>query len=187
MVVKIPVERLEVGVRALARHEAQLHQLAGGVVDEDQQRAGLAALLEPAMVAAVDLDQLTVALAPKPRLVEGPALRARQPQTFGHHPSPQRLLADPELMLVQQHLGRQRRPEVRVPGLDQLDRILPDAFVAGSGSTSATRLVDQPAATIDFVPGQQPVRLALADRQHGCRRSHRPTASPHVAQHFDPS
>ena len=49
---QISVERFEVGVRALARHEAQLHQLAGRIVDEDQQRARLATLLEPAMIAA---------------------------------------------------------------------------------------------------------------------------------------
>ena len=68
---EIPVQRFEVGVRALARHEAELHQLAGRIVDEHEQRARLATLLEPAVVAAVDLDQFTEALAPKARLVEG--------------------------------------------------------------------------------------------------------------------
>jgi hypothetical protein len=62
-------------------NEAQLHQLACGVVDEDQQRAGLAALLEPAMIAAVDLDQIAVALTPQSRLMEGSSLRTRQPYT----------------------------------------------------------------------------------------------------------
>ncbi len=62
---EIPVQRFEVGVRTLTRHEAQLHQVAGRVVDEDQQCAKLATLREPpAVVAAVNLDQLTVALAP---------------------------------------------------------------------------------------------------------------------------
>jgi hypothetical protein len=40
-----------------------VHQLAGCVVDEDQQRAGLAALLEPSVITAVDLDQLAARLA----------------------------------------------------------------------------------------------------------------------------
>jgi hypothetical protein len=71
--------RFEIGCCTLAGNEAQLHQLARGVVDEDQQRAGLAALLERAMIAAVDLDQFAVALTPQSRLVEGSSLRTRKP------------------------------------------------------------------------------------------------------------
>ncbi len=55
---KITLQCFEVGVRALAGHEAQLHQSARRVIDQDQQRAGCAAVLEPTMLAAVDLDQL---------------------------------------------------------------------------------------------------------------------------------
>ena len=55
MGLEIALQRFEVGRRTLAWYEAELHQLACGVVDEDQQRAGLAALLEPAVLAAVDL------------------------------------------------------------------------------------------------------------------------------------
>ena len=71
MALEIAPQSLEVRVCALASHEAELHQLTGRVIDEDQQRAGLATLLEPAMVAAIDLDQFAVALTPEPRLVEG--------------------------------------------------------------------------------------------------------------------
>jgi hypothetical protein len=39
---KVAVQRFEVGVCALTGHESQLHQLARCVIDEDQQRAGLA-------------------------------------------------------------------------------------------------------------------------------------------------
>ena len=39
-------------------HEAQLHQPAGRIVDEDEQRARVRPILEPAMLAAVDLDEL---------------------------------------------------------------------------------------------------------------------------------
>ena len=62
---QVSVQRFEVGVRALAWHEAELHQLAGRIVDKDQQRARLATLLEPAMIA----------LAPESGLVKSPALR----------------------------------------------------------------------------------------------------------------
>jgi hypothetical protein len=36
-------------------HEAQLHELARGIIDEHQQGAGLGAILETAVLAAVDL------------------------------------------------------------------------------------------------------------------------------------
>lgn len=37
--------------------EMQVHQLAGCIINEDQQRAGRSTILEPAMIAAIDLDQ----------------------------------------------------------------------------------------------------------------------------------
>jgi hypothetical protein len=74
MVSEITVQRFEVRVGALAGHESQLHELAGGVVDEHQQGAGIAALLKPAMVTPIDLDQFAVTLAPQSGLVERPSL-----------------------------------------------------------------------------------------------------------------
>jgi hypothetical protein len=47
----------------------QLHQPARGVVDEHQQRAADITLLEPGVVAAVDLDQFAQAGAAVARLV----------------------------------------------------------------------------------------------------------------------
>ena len=183
---EITVKRFEVGVRALAGHGPQLHELAGGVVDEHQQGAGLAALLKPAMVAPIDLDQLAVTLAPQSRLVERPSLCARQPEAVRHHPSSQRLSTHPKVMLLQKHFGRQRWSEVGIPGPDQLDRVPPNAFVPTPVRGPATSLVDQPAPAIRFIPRQQPVRLALAHSQYGCCRSHGTTPSPHITQHFDP-
>ena len=144
---QIAVERSKVGVRALAGNEPQLHQPAGGVVDEDQQGKGLAALFEPAMLRAVDLNQLTVALPPQPRLLERPPLLARQPQPVGNHPPPQRLPANLDAVLLKQDLCGKRRPEVRVPGLHQLDHVLAnsdDQLVVGVLTPS---LVDQRTAT----------------------------------------
>jgi hypothetical protein len=86
MLSQVPVQRFKVRVRALAGHEAQLHQLAGGVVDEDQQRARLASLLEPAVIAAVDLDQLAIGLTSQPRLVET-SPRERNHATQSSHPT----------------------------------------------------------------------------------------------------
>ena len=160
MVLKIALKRLEVRRCALAWNEAQLHQPARRIVDEHQQRAGLATVLEPAVLAAVDLHQLAETLSPQSRLMECSALLTRQPQTLCNHPSPQRLASDPQFMLVQQHLGGQRRSEVPIPGLHQLDCILPDAGVHAPVRRVTTCLMNQLGAATRFVPGQQPVAPA---------------------------
>ena len=81
---------------AFRGHEAQLHEPAGSIVDEDEQRAGLGAVLEPAMLAAVDLDQLAQGLAAQPGLMEASALLPGEPQARLDHPRAQRLAADLE-------------------------------------------------------------------------------------------
>lgn len=73
---KISLQRFEVRARTLTGDKAQLHQAARGIVDEDQQRAGLTATLEPAMLAAVDLHQFTPALTSQSGLMEASALLA---------------------------------------------------------------------------------------------------------------
>ena len=79
MLLQVLPQRLEVGGGSLTRHEAQLHEPAGRVIDKDQQRAGLGAILESTVLTSIDLDQLTVALTPQPWLVKRAALLARQP------------------------------------------------------------------------------------------------------------
>ncbi|MDT7817714.1 MAG: hypothetical protein QOJ51_6804 [Acidobacteriaceae bacterium] len=63
MNVEITAQDFEVRVRAFARHEAQLHEPACGIVDQHQQRTGRTALLEPARRAAINLDQFAIRLA----------------------------------------------------------------------------------------------------------------------------
>src|SRR3712207_8449722 len=60
---EVALQGLEVGERALRRHEEQPHEPAGGVVDEDEERARVGAILEPAVLAAVDLHELAQGLA----------------------------------------------------------------------------------------------------------------------------
>jgi hypothetical protein len=48
-----------------------LHQTTRRIVDESQQRAGLATRLEPGMLGAVDLHQFTQTVPPPARLVRG--------------------------------------------------------------------------------------------------------------------
>src|SRR6476620_4681317 len=54
---------------ALALDKLQMHQAAGGVIDEDEQGALWPPSLEPPVLRTVDLDQLPEAIAPVPRLM----------------------------------------------------------------------------------------------------------------------
>ena len=64
------------------------------------------------------------------------------------------------------------------------DRIPSNAFVPAMVRSAASRLVDQPRPAIHFIPCQRPIRLALAHGQHGCCRSHSPTAYSLITQPF---
>src|SRR5271155_108063 len=60
----------EIGEGRLALDKLQMHQPARRIVDEYEQRALRAAVLEPPMLAAVDLHQFADTLAPIARLVD---------------------------------------------------------------------------------------------------------------------
>jgi hypothetical protein len=77
--------------RGLRGREAQLHEPARRVVDEDEEHAGRAPILEPRILRAIDLDELTDARAPSPGLVHAAVAElARHPQLRLDHPAPQR-------------------------------------------------------------------------------------------------
>jgi hypothetical protein len=98
-----------------------VHQPAGGVVDEDEQGALRAAILEPPVLRAVDLDQLADALAAIAGLVDPTAaLHPIRPDAGVQHPEPQRLAADDDAVDLAQLLGGQCRPEIRVLRADEL-------------------------------------------------------------------
>ena len=161
MGLKVALESFEVREGALGCDKAQLHQSACRVVDEDQKRAGRGAILEPAMLAAVDLHQLAQTLAPQPRLVQLPALLAGVPKAGADHPLAQRLSGDRQAMALAQHLGRERRAEVGIAFSNmpkgQLAQAVtqgpvrppPPCSVAqghGAGSVEGQKAMDLPAA-----------------------------------------
>ena len=92
VLLEVGAHRREVGEHRLRLAEPQLHQGAGGVVDEHQQRAATGALLEPLVIGPVDLDELAAARPTVPRLLD-PRLSARpgDPQAVLGHPVPERL------------------------------------------------------------------------------------------------
>ncbi len=103
--------------------EAQFHDPAGGIVDIDQQRAGWRALLKPAVIAAVNLDQFAIAGAPVTRLVDlRRALFAWHPQSGHRHQPANRFLGQRQPMTLAQLLGGQGRAKVGVMLADQVKR-----------------------------------------------------------------
>src|SRR5277367_4144381 len=95
--------------------ELQMHQAAGGVVDIDQQRALRTAALEPPMLGAVDLHQLTQTITPCPRLVDAlQSVFSPNPKAGADHPLPQCLDPKVQAMKLAQLLGRQGRTKIRV-------------------------------------------------------------------------
>ena len=108
MGLEVALQGRELGERAPRAHEEQLHQPAARVVDEDQQGARVGAILVPAVLAAVDLHQLAQGLAAQPRLVEAPALLAR----------------DPSGRALGQRPGRERRAGIRIGRAYQLDSVV---------------------------------------------------------------
>src|ERR1041384_7259320 len=84
--------RMEIRERRLALDKPQMHQPARRIVDKHQQRALRPAILKPPMLAAVDLNQLADALAPRTGLMNPfQALLAINPQPLPDHPLAPRL------------------------------------------------------------------------------------------------
>ena len=160
------VSNPEVGRRALTRHEAKLHQLTRGIVDEDQQGARCAPIFEPAVLAAVDLDQLAVGFTPQARLMKASSLLARQLQPILDHPPAQRLSRDLDSVLLEQNLRRQARAEIGIARPNQFDHIFAEARNKSVVRGAATSFVDQRSAATIAIRGQQPARLPRAQPQN---------------------
>ena len=90
------------------------------VVDVDQQRAARAAVLEPGVLAAVDLDELAETGAPLARRVAPPGpLCPEDPQARRTHPPPQRLDREHEGVLLGELLVGEGGAEVGVALADE--------------------------------------------------------------------
>ena len=61
---QLAFQRREVAERTLRRHKPQFHQHAGRIVNEDEQGTWWAAILKPAMIRPINLDQLAKAFPP---------------------------------------------------------------------------------------------------------------------------
>lgn len=180
---KVALQRLEVRERALGGDEARLHQGARGVVDEDQQRAGRGAVLEPAVLGAVDLDQLAHALAAQPRAMEPTTLRPREPKPVRRHPRPERLPRHLETVLLRQLLSRKRRAEVGVALAHEHQGVVPHAVADAVVGRPPARPVPNRRGALGLEALQKPLRLAPAHaHDHSrARHAHQPEGSSWVA------
>src|SRR2546430_12089943 len=88
---EIPPGGAEVVKRGLDRGEGEFHEPARGVVDVHEQGAHGAAVLEPRVLRAVDLDELAETGPPGPRRLAAPqALRPGHPEAHRRHPPAKR-------------------------------------------------------------------------------------------------
>ena len=87
----------------------------GGVVDVDQERAARTAVLEPGVLATIDLHELAQAFAPVAWLMRRPdPLAPGDPDAGTDQPSPQRFPGHLEIVQPEKLLARQRGAEVDV-------------------------------------------------------------------------
>ena len=167
---QVALERLEVGERRLRGHEARLQDRARGVVDEDQQRAGRRAVLEPAMLRAVDLDELAEPLASKTGLMEAAPLGSREPQLGLDHPLPKRLPGHLQPVPLGERFGRERGTEVGVALADQDQRVVPPRGVDAVVGRPTARPVPDRGGALGPVPRQEPEQLTPAQTQQAASR-----------------
>ena len=92
MLLQIGAGRPEVIKRRFRGDEPQLQQSARCIIHKTQQRAWRAAILEPGVLRAVDLDQFAQAIAPPARLMRrGQTMPTVLPQPICNHPTAQGL------------------------------------------------------------------------------------------------
>jgi hypothetical protein len=99
-----------------------VHQAAGRIVDVDQYRTLRRAILEPSMLATVDLHEFAETRAPRPWLVNlrWPQL-AWNPQTHSDLEPADGLLGEVDVVLGSELLSRQGGSKIRVRGLEEFD------------------------------------------------------------------
>src|SRR5204863_3763473 len=156
--------RVEVIERGLGVREAELHEAAGGVVDVDQQRAARAAILEPGVLAAIELDELAEAGPTLPRrIAPAGALGPRDPQAGGSRPAGQRLDGQDEGVLLGGLLVGERGPEVGVALADEGQGALLGGGREPAGARTPAPARHEPRGAVLDERAIEASHLALAD------------------------
>jgi hypothetical protein len=137
-----------------------MHQAAGRIVDIDQCRARWGAILEPTMLATVDLHEFAKTRASQSWLVNlrWPQL-AWNPQTYGDLQPADSLFGERDVMLGSELLGRQGRPKIRVRGLEEFDHAVRHGVLEAIIARPVESLGDQPNRTLSRVAARQAPHL----------------------------
>jgi hypothetical protein len=183
---QIGARRVEVGEGRLALDKLQMHQPAGRVIDKHQQGALRSAVLEPPVLAAIDLDQFADAIAPRPRLVNPLALLAIAPQPSFDHPLAQCLTTKGNPMILAQLLGRQGRAKIPVPLANDRQNRSPQPLRLAPVAAPTASLRDQTSRTCGSVRLQQPKYLTALEPEQLTRRRGRQSPLIQIAQHLQP-
>jgi hypothetical protein len=171
-----------------------MHQPAGRVIDKHQQGALRSAVLEPPVLAAIDLDQFADAFAPRPRLVNLLALLAIAPQPSFDHPLAQCLTTKGDPMILAQLLGRQEpapglnrgRAKIPIPLADDRQNRSPQPLRLAPVAAPTASPRDQTSRTRGSVRLQQSKYLTALEPEQLTRRRGRQSPLIQIAQHLQP-
>src|SRR4051794_9319890 len=169
------------------KSKLQMHQPAGGIIDEHQQRALRPTILKPPMLVAVDLNQLADAVAPRTGLVNPfQALLAVNPQPIRDHPLAQRLPSKSNPVQLAQLLRRQGRAEIPITLANDRQRRGPKLGGLAPVAGTTTPLRNQACRPLGAINLQKPKYLTPLKPQQLGRRYRRQPSLIQISQHLEP-
>ena len=163
MTLQIELQCLEIVERVLRSGKPQMQQLAGRVVDIDEQGAFGPAVLEPPVMRPVDLHQLAKA-SRRPRGWKTRFLRSRRdiqmpPRSSIAAASPWR----PQSVQLDQLLARQRRTEIQIAFADQIQRCIAKLLAVAPVARPRSLLGNRARPDHPVIGLQQPMDLTSAE------------------------
>jgi len=122
-------------------------------------------MFEPLVEAPVELDQgsdgiPTLSFAAMPPCSSHPG-----PKTFLLEPPSERVRVDLEVVVLCEHLAKERGPVIGIGLLVQAQNLLLNAIRVSPIGGLATQAMDKPSIALAPIPGQDPVHLTLAQAQ----------------------
>src|SRR3954463_5774850 len=164
-----------------------MHEAARRVIDEHEQRALWAAVLEPPMLGPVDLHEFADAVTAVTRLVHGlEPLPSVAPEAVSQHPLPDRLDPEMDAVSLSQLLAGKCRTEVGVVGRDQSQRLSSERRRIAAVARLASARRNQrrrPSLTISF---GQPEHVAARQPRQLRGLVRRNPAGRHIPEHMHP-
>ena len=165
--------QLEIARRVLLLPEERARHRAGGIVDGPDQRRQRPLRAEPAVAAAVGLEQHPLPGHPLPAaaMLRGtPRPGAADPRREQDAPDGGAVQMD--ALALREQVREVRMVGVRVPVAHEIDDTLGEILGQGMPGTSAPVAMDQRGRPVTTVSGQDPEHLALGDTEQGRHLRH---------------